>query len=120
MQTYNGKNVPTQIKPTLIISAFANEIEDAKVEEYTAIMKAEMLSHNFPPITGFPRVIDEDDLFGWFIDGREITEDLLGIEVWAVTDGHHRSLAAINARLPYLNTTLDYSTITNEEDFKNF
>jgi len=120
MATYNGLTVPKTIKTGLIISAFANDIEPDKVENYTEIMKAEMLSHNFPPIMGYPVIIDEDDLEGSFIDGSNIAETCLGKMAWMVTDGHHRSLAAIEAGLPYLEVTLDYSTITNETDFKNF
>jgi hypothetical protein len=120
MQTYNGLNVPTTISPKFIISAFENEICFDKVEKYTNIMREEMLSNNFPPIKGFPCIIDEDDLEGWFIDGSNIAETYLGKLCWMVTDGHHRSIAAASAKLPYINVELDYSTITDEKDFKNF
>lgn len=120
MFTYNGINVPTTIKPSLIISAFANEIENDKVERYAHIMRAEMLSHDFPPITGYPILIDEDDLEGWFLNGDNIPETMLGKMAWKVTDGHHRSLAAIDAGLPFLEVMLDYSTITNETELENF
>lgn len=120
MQTYNGLNVPTKINPSLIISAFANEMDEEKINQYTEVMKTEMLGHNFPAITGYPVIIDEDDVEGWFLNGDNIAETFLGCIAWKVTDGHHRSYAAINAKLPYIETTLDYSTITNETDFKNF
>jgi len=120
MKTYNGINVPSQIKPNLIISVFSNDTSMDKVEQYTEVMKAEMLGHNFPPIMGYPVIIDEDDLEGWFIDGSNIPETMLGKLAWKVTDGHHRSLAAINAQLPYITVMLDYSTITNETDLVNF
>ena len=118
--TYNGLVVPATIKPTMIISAACNEMDSDKIETYTAAFQAEMLSHSFPAIMGFPSVIIEDDLGGWFVDGREITEDCLGKVAWYVTDGHHRSIAAINAGLPYLETTLDRSTITDERELKYF
>lgn len=120
MQTYNGQIVPKTTNVNCIISAFANDMDQEKVQQYTEIMKAEMLSHNFPPIQGYPIIIEEDDLEGWFIDGSNIPETMLGKQVWKVTDGHHRSLAAIAAKLPYLHVELDYSTITNETDLKNF
>lgn len=120
MQTYNGQIVPKTINVNCIISAFANDMDQEKVQQYMEIMKAEMLSHNFPPIQGYPIIIEEDDLEGWFIDGSNIPETMLGKQAWKVTDGHHRSLAAIEAKLPYLHVELDYSTITNETDLKNF
>lgn len=119
-QTYNDMVVPTTINPRMIISAFTNEIDSEKVEDFTQVMQSEMLSHTFPPIKGFPTIIDEDDLEGWFVDGRSIPETCLGKLAWKVTDGHHRSLAAIAARLPYVETTLDYTAITNEKDFGTF
>jgi hypothetical protein len=120
MQTYNGVNVPSTIKTGLIVSAFQNEIDHEKLIEYRDIMSHEMLAHSFPPIMGFPSEIDENDIGNLFINGEEIQESDLGKKVWYVTDGHHRSMAASDAGIPYLEVTLDYSTITNETDFKNF
>lgn len=121
MQTYNGIKVPTTVNPKYIISAFQNEMDYNKVEEYARIMSIKMLSHEFPPIQGYPCKIDEDDIMhNSFIDGRKIQPYDLGKTCWRVTDGHHRSLAANIADLPHIETTLDYSCITSEEDFKNF
>lgn len=115
---YNGEQVPDTIDPLLIISAFENYIDDNKVYEYADIMIEKMLSHDFPPIQGFPCVIDERDVY--FVDGRKINESDWGKKAWKVTDGHHRSLAAIEARLPYLEVCLDYSTITDEIELKQY
>lgn len=120
MKTYNGIIVPKKIKPTLIISAFANDMDSGKVEHYTNVMRVEMLSHSFPPIEGFPTIIDESDVGDFFLTGEEIEECHIGILAWKVTDGHHRAKSAICAKLPYIETELDYSTITNEVDMKNF
>ncbi len=120
MKTYNGLICPKQIKTEFIISAFENDIDSDKLEEYTNIMKTEMLSHSFPPILGFPTIIDENDIGEFFLNGEEVTEEHIGKLCWKVTDGHHRSLSAIAARLPYLETDLDYNTLTNETDLANF
>jgi hypothetical protein len=79
-------------------------------------MKCEMLSNNFPAIEGYPSIINEDDIGKEFLTGEEITSEHLGEYFWNVTNGHHRTLAAINANLPHLLTTLDYSCITNENE----
>jgi len=114
---YNGLNVPNTINPNLVISAFSNPIDEEKVEKYTAKMQEEMLSHDFPPIMGFPTEIDENDIGDYFLNGNEITEDDIGKRAWKVTDGHHRTLSAINAHLPYIRTELDFSTVTNQAEY---
>jgi len=119
-QTYNGLFVPSQIKTDRIISAFCNEIDVQKIESYTEIMREQMLSHPFPPISGFPSIIDESNFGDCFLTGEEITGEHVGQIAWFVTDGHHRAMSAVNASLPFVETALDYSTITNETDFKNF
>lgn len=118
--TYNDIQVPATIKTDRIISAFENVIENSKVEEYAEIMSNEMLSHNFPPIQGFPNIVSKEDIGEYFMAGGKVTRQDVGKLVWMVTDGHHRTLAAIQANLPYLEVTLDYSTITNEKDFAQF
>lgn len=116
-KVYNGLNVPSKISPELIISAFANPIDDSKVEYYTHIMSEKMLSHDFPPISGYPTIIDENDVGDYFLTGEEITDNHIGQQVWVVTDGHHRTLAAIAANLPFIETELDYSTVTNLDEY---
>lgn len=117
---YNDINIPPLIRVDRIISAFSNCIDDNKVELYTNIMRAEMLSHEFPPIEGFPTIIDENDIGDYFMTQEEITEDHIGQLAWKVTDGPHRTLAAIEAQLPHLEITLDYSCITSEEDLLQY
>jgi len=118
--TYNGLNVSKRINTNRIISAFENDINWNKIDKYTAEMQEKMLSHDFPAILGFPSVICEDDLGKCFLTNEEITEEHIGIFVWNVTDGHHRSISAINANIPYLEVELDYSCITVEEELKQF
>lgn len=118
MKTYNDITIPPIIRVDRIISAFENIIDQDKLDLYTETMKAEMLSHDFPPILGFPTIITDDDTNDFFISGEKITEEHIGQLAWKVTDGHHRSLAAIKAGLPHLEVNLDYSCITSEEDLK--
>ena len=113
---YNGMVVPKYVNPKLIISAFANEIDHDKLDEYTEIMRAEMLSHSFPPIEGFPAIIDDSDIGEEFLSGAEVTTNDIGKKVWKVTDGHHRALSAIAANLPQIDVVLDSSTITDEKE----
>lgn len=122
MQTYNELTVPPCIKVNRIISAFQNAIDYCKVSEYTDIFKDQMLSHGFPPIMGFPSIITDQDIEDGvlFMTGEPVNDTHKDLRVWYVTDGHHRTLAAIEANLPHLEVALDYSTITNENDFKNF
>lgn len=114
---YNGVPVGYSINPNMVISAFANEMDLDKVEKYTEIMKEQMLSHDFPPIMGYPIIISEDDLGKNFINGEEITEDFIGQRAWVVTDGHHRVFAALEVGLPMLEVQLDYSTVTNMDEY---
>jgi len=117
---YNGINVPPLIRTDRIISAFQNEIDESKIEEFTNIMRREMLSHDFPPINGYPSFVDEDDIGVLFMNGEVVDESHVGMLVWYVTDGHHRTISAINAELPHLATELDYSCITNEKDLQQY
>ena len=79
-------------------------------------MKQEMLQNDFPAITGFPIIINQEDIGENFLSGEEITEDYIGKQAWKVWDGHHRVLAALNAKLPYLKVRLERSSITNPEE----
>jgi hypothetical protein len=98
-----------KIDPNLVISAFSNPIDSNKIEEYSSQMLA--LDHNFPPILGYPTIINDDDLGKSFINGIQISEKYFGKYAWIVTDGHHRTITALNNELPYLETKLDYSYI---------
>jgi hypothetical protein len=96
-----------------IISAFENPLDEWKVEEYTLVMDELMLSHDFPPIRGYYSKIDEGDAENpdlYFMTDEKVNETHIGEIVWMVTDGHHRTSAAIKAHLPHLCTELDQST----------
>ena len=117
-RTYNGLRVPKTVDTNLLVSAFENAMDFDKIEEYTDVYREQMLSNEFPPILGHPSILDEGDIGNYFMNGDEITEDDLGKQVWMVTDGHHRSISAINAKVPYISVELDYSTITDEKELK--
>jgi hypothetical protein len=106
------------ISPDYVISAFANPISSDKIEKYSDEMRLKMMEHDFPPIKGYPIIIDEGDIerFKYFLSGEKITEDDLGRYAWVVTDGHHRVVSALNVGLPQLKTSIDYSYV-DEKDF---
>jgi len=113
-----GILVPDKIKPTMIISAFSNEMDWDKVERYADIMKESGMEHGFPAISGYPIIIDENEIGDQFLTGEEVSEHHVGQLAWKVTNGHHRSLGAIKAALPWIDVELDYSTVTNMERHK--
>lgn len=106
-----------RIHPGRIISAFSNPLNMNKVEKYKEIMDEERLSHPFPPIKGYPIIIDSNDVGEIFLNGEEITEANIGEYAWKVTDGHHRSAAAIDSDLPYLETELERAYLGDEKDY---
>lgn len=108
-----------RISPDMIISAFANPIDQEKAERYARDMEDEMMENEFPPIKGFPIKITDGDLerFGEFLSGEPITEDDLGKYAWVTTDGHHRTIAALQANLPFLRTKLDTVYMADETDY---
>ena len=116
---YNGIKIPKTVSTDLLVSAFENPIDWDKVEVYTVKMKADALSHEFPKVTGFPAIIDDSDVGGYFLNGNEITESDIGKQIWKVWDGHHRSIAAINAKLPYVEVELYRAAITNQDELKD-
>lgn len=70
--------------------------------------------HGFPPILGFYDKVDEQDIGKAFNLGNEcdeeyITKKHLGIEIFRVTDGNHRFLAAVKAGIWQLETKKDKS-----------
>jgi hypothetical protein len=119
---YNNINVPIIIRCDRIISAFENEIDNDKIEDFMLTLSSEMLSHDFPPILGYPVIIAEEEIGKFFLGEyySEVTEEHIGQLAWMVTDGHHRSIAAANIKLPHLPVMLDRSCITNEADLKQF
>lgn len=106
------------ISPNYVISAFANPTSPDKIEKYSTEMKLKMMNHNFPPIKGYPIIIDDGDIerFDYFLSGEKITENNLGEYAWVVTDGHHRVVSALEVGLPRLKTIVDYSYV-DEKDF---
>lgn len=117
---YNGQIIPETIRTCRIISAFSNPIDQDKVERYADLIRhsEDILPWCIPAISGYPGIISQDDVDNGmiFLDGNEVTEFEIGQCVWYVTDGHHRSLAAIETGLPTLCTTMDESTFTIEEE----
>jgi len=103
------------IDPNLVISAFTNPIDIDKMDKYTNTMKIDYLNHDFPPIIGYPTIIDENDIGKEFLNGDPITDKDINKYAWIVTDGHHRTVSAINSELPYIETKLDHSYI--EDDY---
>jgi hypothetical protein len=76
-----------------MISAFCNPVDPERVNTY-----AQMTLYSEPPaIHGYPSIIDERDVGNYFMDDVPITEDDIGHWVWYVTDGHHRTCAAVQA-----------------------
>lgn len=106
------------ISPEYVISAFANPISFQKIEKYSDEMKMKMMNHEFPPIKGYPIIIDENDMerFECFLSGENIKVEDIGKYAWVVTDGHHRVVSALNIGLPQLETSIDYSYV-DEKDF---
>lgn len=109
-----------------IISAFANPVNQGVVDEYAILMKGNDIDtgHNgFPPIKGYAAKIDHDDIENpdlYFMTGEKVTAEHLNEEVWYVTDGHHRSSAAIKAELNYIETEVDYNCLTTEVELLNY
>ena len=106
-----------EISPNMVVSAYANPLEYNKVKEYEDIFNADYLQHEFPPIEGFPFIIDEYDIGNVFMCGEYISNKYIGKYAWKVTDGHHRTMAAINTNIPYLETKLQYAYLGDETDY---
>jgi len=111
--TYNGIRIPERVPTKLLISAFCNAIEEEKVSAYSEVMRC---GECFPPIAGYPTEIDESDLGDYFMNGMPIEECHFGMIAWKTTDGHHRSLAAIRAGTPFIDTEIDPSCFTVEAE----
>jgi hypothetical protein len=120
MPTCNGITIPEMIRTNRIISAFANPVDSDKVDQYAEQMRStpEILPYCIPPIKGYPSILDENDVENevTFMDGTVVDETMIGEMIWYVTDGHHRTFAAIEANLPYLCTDIDESCITDYDE----
>lgn len=120
---YNWINIPDEISPFKIVSAFANPVDTEKVSQYTEDMQETFdIEYTFPPIMWFPEIVTNETLeeHSHFMWGDEITEDDLWSLIWNVTDWHHRVLAACNAWKKYISLKLDRSTITNEDELMEY
>ncbi len=106
------------VSPKYVISAFANPISPNKIKKYSDEMQLKMMNHDFPPIKGYPIIIDKNDMerFEYFLSGEKIKDNDLGEYAWVVTDGHHRVVSALNVGLSQLKTIVDYSYV-DEKDF---
>ena len=111
----------------LIVSAFVNEIDYSKVNEYKERLIAEDIFNEVPPILGFPGEITEDHVGTYFMSGSEITLEDVGKSVWFVSDGHHRTLAFLDAyeetRLlvfKAISVKLDRACIVSEKDLIDY
>lgn len=114
------RNIGT-ISPNMVIAAYENAIYDEKLKKYYNTFKHEMLTNDFPPIRGFPTIITnyEIERYGTFLNGNDITVDDIGKYAWILTDGFHRTLAAIKSNLPYLKTTIDFAYVGDENNYIN-
>jgi len=112
--TYDGLTVPQQIHSSLIISAFANCIDEESLDYY----REKDLSQ-VDDIIGYPHIVTEDEIGEIFISGEEVSEEHIGLLVWYVTDGHHRATVACEQGLN-LSVKLDYSAITLEEELAKY
>ncbi len=109
-----------RINPNLVIPAFSNHIYPEKLEKYIDVFKSELLENDFPPIKGYPIILTTHDIerFETFLNGDDISTSDIGKYAWIVTDGYHRTLAAIEADMPYILTEVDYSYV-DESDYVN-
>jgi hypothetical protein len=87
-----------RVSPRVIISAYSNPVNLDMVEEYARRMEFS----EPPPISGYPGLIDVSDIGKEFLTGEKIILEHAGEPCWYVTDGHHRSLAAIWVDEPWL------------------
>ena len=109
-----------KINPHMVISGFANAIEPEKVEEYIQVMAEDGMSNSFPPIKGYPTIISKYEIneFGQFLSGEPITKAHIGKYAWITTDGHHRTLAALETNLPILHTRIDFAYTGDANDYE--
>lgn len=95
----------------------SNDTNWSKAVKYSKKMKEnDMLtgSDGFPPINGFYGIISKYDLDKFFMIGsenemRKVGKKDIGREVFFVTDGHHRMIAAQMAGIYSLDVEIDNS-----------
>jgi len=114
--TYNGTPIPDRVRTDRIISAFENDMDETRLEYWR-----EQDISAFPPITGYPSVIDEkDSTYGFFMSGANITDDIIGQPCWRVTDGHHRTIVLLERKVRYTEVKMDPSCFTDERELKAY
>lgn len=127
---YNGIEVPESIRVECLSSAFPNSTDFNLVRDYAISMAAEdnLFDSEFPPITGFPSVVTEDDIGKELIpqldfdsfdktgENNFVTEDDIGKIIWMITDGHHRAFAARMSGKEWFDVVLDPNCITSSKD----
>lgn len=110
------------IRTNRILAAYPdNFIDWDKVNLYAKEMNDQDTNQgviDFPPISGFYDVVNSNDLGNYFnyanYDNHElITKKHLGLEVFRVTDGNHRTCAAQLANIFSLETQKDLSGFVN-------
>ena len=89
------------VKTELIVSAYENDIDLDKLEEYTNYMSEMMLSNEFPPIHWYWSIADWSSQ-EYFMNWKELKDCKPDEEIFILTDWHHRVLAAIATNTPYL------------------
>ena len=106
-----------QVRVDRIISAFFNPVNWAKVDDYAERMTC---GETPPPILGYPTTIDENDVGERFLSGEFIEEEHIGESAWYVTDGHHRSCAALQAGLWNLDAERDSATFATWAELEEY
>ena len=116
MLTYNGIPFPYTIRTDRIISAFSNPVDPILVESYVW----KLAESNPPAIMGYPTIIDWEEHGEHFMTGEEITEEHDGELAWYVTDGHHRTCAAIEAGVLTIDVEPDSTAFTLESELEAY
>lgn len=121
-----------EVSTDFLLSAFTNDMDWDLVEIYAQQLILEDIYHKCPAIGGFSRILDKDDIGLKFIRDEEedecfVSEEHIGLEVWMVSDGHHRSFAFRRAYtrtgilvFKWIETELDPNCIVSEEELKNY
>lgn len=113
--TYNGIPVPRRVRTDLVLSAFCNPIDEDRVTYYVNALDC-YSGIDVDPVTGYPTILDESDEGEYFLSGEEVTSEHFGQTAWRVCDGHHRTLAHIEAGREWIDVEVEYSAITSSAD----
>jgi hypothetical protein len=117
MVTYNDIPFPETIRTDRIISAFTNPVNPERIRSYIKQLE----ESDPPPIKGYPTIIDECDVgHEEFMTGELISEEHVGQLAFYVTDGHHRTCAAIEAGKPWLWTEPEEAAFTRVDELEQY